>query len=218
MAAAEAAAEAAAKPSSSASPFFPAPPSPQQHAPRAEAAVARDVRVYAISPASRQLLQAVGAWQLLPDNCVHDYDSLPVSCTPPPPPTPPSPPPPPPPMLWPLPEREAAQVWQARGAAVLQLKAGDVGAESLESIVGHSTLQASLQQLLLDSDTVCIRADVHSIPSLPHAAAAAAGHVVTAGSFSISCSLLVAADGASSRVRAHSDIGAAPAAPLHESP
>ena len=121
-------------------------------------------------------------------------------------------------MLWPLPERDAAQVWQARGAAVLQLKAGDVGAESLESIVGHSTLQASLQQLLLDSDAVCIRADVHSIPSLPHAAAAAAGHVVTAGSFSICCSLLVAADGASSRVRAHSDIGAAPAAPLHESP
>ena len=121
-------------------------------------------------------------------------------------------------MLWPLPEREAAQVWQARGAAVLQLKAGDVGAESLGSIVGHSTLQASLQQLVLDSDTVRIRADVRSISSLPHAAAAAAGHVVSAGAFSISCSLLVGADGASSRVRAHSGIGAAPAAPLHESP
>ena len=39
---------------------------------------ARDGRVYAISPASRQLLQAVGAWQLLPANCTHTYDSMQV--------------------------------------------------------------------------------------------------------------------------------------------
>ena len=38
----------------------------------------RDRRVYAISPASRQLLQAVGAWQLLPADRIHNYDSMQV--------------------------------------------------------------------------------------------------------------------------------------------
>lgn len=41
-------------------------------------AESRDRRVYAISPASRQLLQAVGAWQLLPADSVHNYDSMQV--------------------------------------------------------------------------------------------------------------------------------------------
>ena len=44
----------------------------EDHAP------ARDRRVYAISPASRQLLQAVGAWELLSAESVHDYDSMQV--------------------------------------------------------------------------------------------------------------------------------------------
>jgi hypothetical protein len=50
----------------------------QQYALLSESAVARDRRVYAISPASRQLLQAVGAWQLLPADCAHKYDSMQV--------------------------------------------------------------------------------------------------------------------------------------------
>ena len=44
----------------------------------AEPASGRDRRVYAISPASRQLLQAVGAWQLLPADGVHNYDAMQV--------------------------------------------------------------------------------------------------------------------------------------------
>jgi 2-polyprenyl-6-methoxyphenol hydroxylase-like FAD-dependent oxidoreductase len=45
---------------------------------QAEHVPARDGRVYAISPASRQLLQAVGAWDLLPADSVHNYDSMQV--------------------------------------------------------------------------------------------------------------------------------------------
>lgn len=102
---------------------------------------------------------------------------------------------------------DAVQVWQALGAGVLQLRAGDAGLESLGSIVGHSALQAALKQCVLDTDVICIGSHVRSISSLPPAAAAAAGHVLTAGDFSIACSLLVGADGAASRVRAHSGIG-----------
>jgi 2-polyprenyl-6-methoxyphenol hydroxylase-like FAD-dependent oxidoreductase len=54
--------------------------SDQQRPLPSESASARDRRVYAISPASRQLLQAVGAWQLLPADCAHNYDSMQV-CT-----------------------------------------------------------------------------------------------------------------------------------------
>ena len=102
---------------------------------------------------------------------------------------------------------DALQVWQAIGAGVLQLRAGDAGLESLGSIVGHSALQAALKQCVLDTDVTCIGSDARSISSLPPAAAAAAGHVLSAGDFSVTCSLLVGADGAASRVRAHSGIG-----------
>ena len=98
-------------------------------------------------------------------------------------------------------------MWQAVGAAVLQLKAGDAGLESLGSIVGHSALQTALKQCVLDTDVTCIGSDARFLSSLPPAAAAAAGHVLSAGDFSVSCSLLVGADGAASRVRAHSGIG-----------
>jgi 2-polyprenyl-6-methoxyphenol hydroxylase-like FAD-dependent oxidoreductase len=106
---------------------------------------------------------------------------------------------------------DALQVWQALGAGVLQLKASDAGVESLGSIVGHSVLQAALKQCVMDSDVICIGSDARSITSRPPAAAAAAGHVLSAGDFSVSCALLVGADGAASRVRAHSGIGRASA-------
>ena len=93
----------------------------------------------------------------------------------------------------------------------MQLKASDAGVESLGSIVGHSVLQAALKQCVMDSDVICIGSDARSITSRPPAAAAAAGHVLSAGDFSVSCALLVGADGAASRVRAHSGIGRASA-------
>jgi 2-polyprenyl-6-methoxyphenol hydroxylase-like FAD-dependent oxidoreductase len=168
----------------------------------AEPASGRDRRVYAISPASRQLLQAVGAWQLLPADGVHNYDAMQVCF----------------PLNAAARDCDGPQVWQALGAGVLQLKAGDVGLESLGSIVGHSALQAALKQRVLDTDVVCIGSQARSISSLPPAAAAAAGHVLTAGGFSVSCSLLVGADGAASPVRAHSGIGDAHHQRLHFSP
>ena len=96
------------------------------------------------------------------------------------------------------------QVWQARGAAMLQLSARDAGLESLGSIVGHSALQAALKQCVMDTDVTCIGSDARF---LPPPAVATAGHVLSAGDFSVSSSLLVGADGAASRVRAHSGIG-----------
>jgi 2-polyprenyl-6-methoxyphenol hydroxylase-like FAD-dependent oxidoreductase len=89
----------------------------------------------------------------------------------------------------------------------LSLKASDVGSDSLGSIVAHSSLHAALKHLVLASDVICVGADVRSISSLPLAAAAPAGHVVSTAALSVSCSLLVGADGAASRVRAHAGIG-----------
>jgi 2-polyprenyl-6-methoxyphenol hydroxylase-like FAD-dependent oxidoreductase len=104
---------------------------------------------------------------------------------------------------------DALQVWQALGSGVLQLKASDAGRESLGSIVAHSALQSALTRCVLDTDVISIGSDARSISSLPPAAAAAAGHVLSTGDFSVSCSLLVGADGAASRVRAHAGIGEA---------
>ena len=106
-------------------------------------------------------------------------------------------------------ERDALQVWQAVGSGVLQLKARDAGIESLGSIVAHSALQSALKRCVLDTDVITIGSDARSISSLPPAAAAAAGHVLFAGESSVACSLLVGADGAASRVRAHAGIGEA---------
>jgi hypothetical protein len=108
-------------------------------------------------------------------------------------------------------ECDEAQVWQARGSEVLQLRAADAAMDSLGSIVGHCDLQAALQQCVLATDVTCIGSAARTISSLPPAAAAAAGHVLTAGDFSVSCSLLVGCDGAASRVRSHSGIGRSPA-------
>ena len=100
---------------------------------------------------------------------------------------------------------DAMQVWQALGPAVLQLNAREAGLDSLGSIVGHSALQAALKQCIMQADVICIGSDARFLPSPPPAAAA--GHTLSAGDFSISCALLVGADGAASRVRAHSGIG-----------